>query len=456
MFVTYKNNRVLPILVIAACLVLYYHLLDISVERFGAVGIRLSRPFAPVTEPRADNSLASVLAENSYYPRPTRPSSHEKLGASDILLILKTGGTSMYHRLLVHLVTSLSPERINSSNVVIYSDYAETIGNFTTIDVLANMTAATKSHPDFDVYHAVPQFVANNVYIERANIEGDHPGPVGGWVVDKYKFLPLMDHAGRNWPHVRWYVFMEDDAYLFLPNVLRYLSSFDWTAPHYLGSYAFMANVTFAHGGSGFALSRGAWEMSFGKNSRLVEDFSDYTRQHGCGDHILGHALREYGVRFGENRDDEKFIWGFNGVVHWKFGFSKENWCVPLLSWHKAHSRDVARYYELEKSWDNQKPLLHGDFFKRIIYPNLDKRREWWDNLSGLFEITSGNSNSPPALGSKYDVGLWVNAWKSVGSCEAACESWDECMQWSYTDDLCRLDDKLLMGSGDPGRIIWR
>ncbi|KAJ4052044.1 hypothetical protein NW761_014335 [Fusarium oxysporum] len=310
------------------------------------------------------------------------------------------------------------------------------------------MTTATKSHPDFDVYHAVPQYIENNVYIERANIEGDHEGPVGGWVIDKYKLLPIMDHAGKNWPHARWYVFMEDDAYIFLPNVLNYLSSFDWEAPHYLGSSAFIANVTFAHGGSGFALSRGAWEMSFGNNPRLIEDFAGYTRQHGCGDHILGRALNEYGIRFGQNGGDKKFTWGFNGVVHWKFGFRSENWCTPLLSWHKAHSRDIARYYELEKGRDLKRPMLHGDFFKRTIAQDLDKRREWWDNLSSLFDVTSANANSPPVPQSKYNRSLWTNAWKSVDACEAACESWDECMQWSYYDDLCRMDDKLIMGSG--------
>lgn len=340
MVTTYKENRILPVAIILACLVLYYNLVDTSLPRFG--GVKAS------TNITAQSSTAG--STSSRQNQPSQSDSREKLKNDDLLLIMKTGGTSTYNRLLSHLITSLSPERISPGNTVIYSDYVETIGNFTTIDILTNLTEATKSHPDFDVYRAVPQYFSNNVYIESANIEGDHPGPVGGWVVDKYKFLPLMDHAGRNWPNARWYVFMEDDAYIFLPNVLEYLSSFDSTAPHYLGSYAFLSNTTFAHGGSGFALSRGAWEVSFGKNPRLVDDYSEYTRQHGCGDQILGRALNDYGVHFGENGEG-KFTWGFNSIVHWKFGFHKENWCVPIFSWHKAHSRDVARYYELEKSW---------------------------------------------------------------------------------------------------------
>lgn len=310
-------------------------------ERFGAVVIQSGA---------AQSSTSGLTSSRS---KPQRPVDNGKLVADDVLLIMKTGGTTVYHRLLVHLVTSLSLERINPSNVAIYSDYAQTIGNFTTLDVLINTTAATQSHPDFDVYRALPQYVANNVYSESANLEGDDAGPAGGWVLDKYKFLPLMDHAGKTWPRARWYVYMEDDTYIFLPNVLAYLSSFDWTAPHYLGSAAFKADVTFAHGGSGFALSRGAWEMSFRQNPGLVEEFNEYTRQHGCGDHILGRVLNEYGVLFGEN-GGKKFSWGFNGVVHWRFAFRRANWCTPLLSWHKAHSRDVARYYELEKTWDYQ------------------------------------------------------------------------------------------------------
>ncbi|QKD48585.2 uncharacterized protein FOBCDRAFT_196059 [Fusarium oxysporum Fo47] len=157
-----------------------------------------------------------------------------------------------------------------------------------------------------------------------------------------------------------------------------------------------------------------------------------------------------------KNGGDEKFTRGFNGEVQWNFGFRSEIWCTPLLSWHKTHSGDIARYYELEKSWDFKRPMLHGNFFERMIAPVFDRRREWWDNLSSLFDITSANANLPLAPQSKYNRSLCINAWKSVDACEAACESWDECMQWSYYDDLCRMDDKLIMGSGFAPRMFQR
>lgn len=83
-----------------------------------------------------------------------------------------------------------------------------------------------------------------------------------------------------------------------------------------------------------------------------------------------------------------------------------------------------------------------------IIAPNLRKRAEWWDNLSSVYQVSSGNQAAPPAPESGYDEALWRKAWESVDACEAACESWAGCVQWNYVEDLCSMDDKLIMGRG--------
>ncbi|KAJ4165953.1 hypothetical protein NW765_007179 [Fusarium oxysporum] len=154
LFTTYRDNRILPVFIIAICLVLNYSLLNSSVERFGTVRLPVNHQPVSATIP---------IPKPSDRTQQTHPSSQAKLEGSDVLLILKAGGTSMYYRFLIYLATSLSTERINLGNVVICLDCKETIGNSTTIDVLENMTTATKSHPAFDVYHAVPQYVENNV-----------------------------------------------------------------------------------------------------------------------------------------------------------------------------------------------------------------------------------------------------------------------------------------------------
>jgi len=83
-----------------------------------------------------------------------------------------------------------------------------------------------------------------------------------------------------------------------------------------------------------------------------------------------------------------------------------------------------------------------------MIAPNLQKRIEWWDNLSSLYQVTSGNKDSPPAPKTPHNAVMWKKAWQSIEDCESACKSWDECVQWSYVEDLCKMDDKVTMGQG--------
>lgn len=492
MLVTYQNNRLIPAVIIAACFFLFYCLIDPSLENYGHTPYAAKQKGIVVeeveladgarrvvdmgtkvekveTEAKVEKVETEAPAEKVEYVAPTssnkspakdKPAakaiSYNGLSTDDVLLIVKTGGTTVWKRMLVHLTTSLDQDRIPMDSTVIYSDLPERIGAFNIVDVLANMSSTAKSQPDFDVYRQQPEYMANNYYVEAAGVNGDEWGPVGGWIIDKYKFIPLIQHAGDNWPKAKWYIYMEDDAYLFLPGVLGYLAKFDWKEPHYLGSYAAKSDVIFAHGGAGFALSRGAWEQSFGKqgneNGGLTEEYYQYTADHCCGDQVLAHALRKHGVKFGENGGDGKFTFGFNPVVHWAFAFASANWCSPLLSWHKVHNRDIARYYEVEQRWDWSKgPLLHRDFFNDMILPNIKEHAEWWDNYSGVYEVASGNREwaaKPGPDNGQYDEALWSKAWESVEACEAACQGWTKCMQWNFVEDLCKMDDKVYYGQG--------
>ncbi|KAF3763184.1 family 31 glycosyltransferase [Cryphonectria parasitica EP155] len=480
MSIIYRNNRLVPAIIITACLWLFILFLDPVNIRFHERETEEATRVVQIIHDAPQKDVASLSAEipppppaaedggethvstssnsiaedddedeqdSSSWTPPKQPIDGQ-LSPEDVLLIVKTGGTSMWKRLLIHLTTTLAPERIPLKNTVIYSDSPDTIGAYQVIDILANTSSTTLSSSAFEVYHSQREYGANNVYVEAAGVDGDDWGPQGGWVIDKYKFVPLVQHAGENWPDAKWYIYTEDDTYMFLPNLLGYLSQFDHTKAHWLGSYAAKSDVVFAQGGAGFALSRGAWEKSFGRNPSISREYEQYTADHCCGDQVLGHALNRYGVHLGENGGDETFRYGFNPLVHWTFSFEKWSWCLPVYSWHKVHARDVARYYELEQAWDFTKPLTHGDFFMHMIAPDLERRREWWDNMSSKFSVTSANKDDPPMPESVKDVKTWKAAWNDVDSCEAACQAWDECTQWSFVEDLCKMDDKAVMGKG--------
>lgn len=85
-----------------------------------------------------------------------------------------------------------------------------------------------------------------------------------------------------------------------------------------------------------------------------------------------------------------------------------------------------------------------------MILPHIQHSVEWWDNTASLFEISSSNQQWAPMPEdtSTYDVKIWKQAWQSVEDCEAACKGWSDCAMWTFVEDLCKLDDKIIMGQG--------
>lgn len=361
-----KDNRIVPLgIMLLTCIVFVYHFVLV---RGSLDGLRMKAvPDSDATANHAGEAVDEAVHNGIVSPEPSAkppvtsssPShsleSPNRLTTDDVVLMFKTGATVLWKRVPIHTATTFSSHRINSDNLLLYSDYPETIGKWEFIDVLSNSSDQVRKSASFQLYLQQEDYESRQNYAELSNLPGDSTGPIGGWKLDKYKFLPMFEHAGRNKPNAKWYIFMEDDSYIFLPNLLRHLDAFNHKDPWYLGGLAWKHGDYFAHGGSGIALSRGAWENSFGKDSRIVQKFEKFTEEHGCGDHILGHALKEYGVQFGETTDDDRFRYGFNGEPHWSAWYERHNWCKPVYSWHHIHGKDVARYYEIEQTWDFEK-----------------------------------------------------------------------------------------------------
>jgi hypothetical protein len=60
------------------------------------------------------------------------------LTTDDVVLMFKTGVTVLWKRVPIYIATTFSSYCINSNNLLLYSDYPETIGKWEFIDVLSN------------------------------------------------------------------------------------------------------------------------------------------------------------------------------------------------------------------------------------------------------------------------------------------------------------------------------
>jgi hypothetical protein len=251
------------------------------------------------------------------------------IDVGDVALLLYTDASVIGQRLPIHLVTSLLPERIEPDNVLLYSNRPDTIGDWHIVDVFENSTTTTtitttrrkqKHHSQASLSH------------HKSGHNSDN------------KFLPLFQHAGRNKPHAKWYIYMEDESYIFLNNLLHHLSTFSWEEPWYI------APPETSRRGF-FALSRTAWEQIFGgeETEILQARFAS-----GLDDrHVLDRVLKEDGVMFGSS-DVARSGESSQSQSHRASAINRENWCAPVYSWHDASGRDISRLHGLEMNWHSK------------------------------------------------------------------------------------------------------
>jgi hypothetical protein len=95
--------------------------------------------------------------------------------------------------------------------------------------------------------------------------------------------------------------------------------------------------------------------------------------------------------------------------------------------------------------------MTYRDIYDALVAPYLRSRIDWWDNRSSRFQVTSGNAKAdlyvPDTVKSKN---AWLTSWQSAEDCEAACVSWTDCVQWSFYEDRCKMDDQITLGTGYP------
>ncbi|KAI9648409.1 hypothetical protein NHQ30_003043 [Ciborinia camelliae] len=395
----------------------------------------------------------------------TAPGSELSVSPSDILLIVKTGASTAWRRMPIHLVTTLS----NMPNSVIYSDLQENLSpEIQTVDVLSNVSNTIRMH-DTTAYSIYQDLHTNiHAYREQAQLPGDEPElPPGlrpGWVLDRYKFLPMLEHAQKNYPGFKWTVYIEDDTFVFWPNLLRWLATLEADdEPSYYGFFSGEGNATFAQGGSGIVFSRSLMTSVFGGSKiPTLQEYANFTSGSCCGDLILGKVLHDHGVVV--NRGEYGPA-SFRPEPPWKTAFEEFSWCRPVFSFHHLHQRDLVQLTILERSNPSSRPIVFRDIFLATISPYLKDRRNGWDNGASRHTLTKNITTiinppwGPPAPVVQDTVAL-EQAHTSPEACLAACVALSSCRMWRHETDnekqqSCSLDTLVILGREVEGTSSW-
>jgi hypothetical protein len=104
-------------------------------------------------------------------------------------------------------------------------------------------------------------------------------------------------------------------------------------------------------------------------------------------------------------------------------------------------------------------PYLYKDLFDHFIQPYIVPNRSDWNNLSQDKTFTKPTEDHPKEgtgwddLEDEEKQSLWDDlsetehqSIESPEACYAACEAWDECLQYFYRPGSCHLDYVVRLG----------
>lgn len=358
------------------------------------------------------------------------PACRQIPGAEDVLVVMKTGANEIEDKLTVHLNTTLSCY----PNHVIFSDYEEDLatGQHVFDAFKYTRTSIKETHRDFALWRKLQS--EGRAGLPTSELSGtdsrekseDIRKKTPGWQLDKWKFLPMLNQTYHLHPRMQWYVFVEADTYIFWSSLLPYLSMRTWTDDQYVGSKAVIEELGFAHGGSGFLLSRSALEKVVKLFNADQEKWEDFTDRYWAGDHILAAALRKAGVLL----EDGKPAWQGQPLNLLEFGPTKGLWCSTAITFHHQLPSEIQDLWEFEQSAislaKGNKPLRHRDLLEQYVLPRIQRPRPTWDNRSGDLR----NSDTT-----------------SLMECESLCEQDADCLQYAMQPNgHCKTASTAVLG----------
>ncbi|KAK9451252.1 uncharacterized protein V1518DRAFT_408069 [Limtongia smithiae] len=356
-------------------------------------------------------------------------------GIEDVFLMVKTGATVLWKRLPIHFQTTFKQVPFFQ----VYSDMAETIANHQVVDALQNVSAALKSTDDFELWRIQQEMLEHHSNV----LPQDHWGIAKnkkGWELDKYKNLPMLQHAWSVNPNAKWYIFMDADSYILWTPLMAWLKTLNYRHALYMGSPVGNPPIRFGHGGSGVVISRGTMLRTFGQDPDLYKRWDKETIRDCCGDHMVARAFYKLGVKIAEGDGVYPYAkWKFQGEPEWLVFGNQDNWCSPIMSFHHISPQDIQKIYEFEQEFKathhKDEYIRYVDVYHKFMHAWLEDEKQDWDNRSNDREYSA---TKPKAFRD--------DAYESLEKCRAKCDEWDECVGYRYNIGFCGLSRSVRLG----------
>lgn len=349
---------------------------------------------------------------------------HDQLVVSVI-----TTATDVYSKVAPLLVYVDNADR---DSLLLFGDLQMDVGSWPVFDVLwrysQNFIVETK---ELGRYRAQIDYSRKSIPMHKLKKNNPQDEKRILATLHKYKILQAMAAAWEYRPDRSWYVFVDDETYVNRPNLLDWLSQYNWALKHFFGNPP-VSTVPdpFAAGGSSFIVSQQVMKELFKDRKNVIKTWQKKIEDHDSALELVFSVLQA------ELQLGLEGVWpGITGFDPSTVPFSPALWCQPVLMMHHVSPDIASDLWKLEKERAEENlvksPLSFADLWERFMAPeNLNNTRSDWDNLS------SESSNSRWNIlfeGDQPDSARASNGEESADACQKSCNKSEYCLQWSYS-----------------------
>lgn len=372
------------------------------------------------------------------------------LSMEDVVVVIKTGATESHKLMPIHLTSTL----LHTPNYLLFSDAEEWIGGYHLQDALNESfnPEIVRDTGEYELYTNQKKYMALDQSPQKLELPK-------GWELDKYKNVPMLSKSYHQRPDAKWYLFIDADTYVLMGNMLQYFSGIDYNKKHYIGGISFINGIAFGHGGTGYAVSRGAMKHVMTTSPNVAKEYDQVARDTCCGDYVLARCMKDHGI------DLTAVDPNFQGRPQYKVELEKKSYCEPIITMHHLKVPDLSTMWNLEKKI--AKPgqyILHADIFEHFVYPHLQKERFAWDCMSSdkgeVKELPKDTWKGKEIEVFDKDEDKMVKTVKPLSpqerrmatfnACKKICEEKADCVMFRSWKEECKVDWHLALGYKMP------
>ena len=211
----------------------------------------------------------------------------------------------------------------------------------------------------------------------------------------------------------------------------------------YLGGPSWFGDHVFAHGGTGFVLSRPTVLKTSQVLHATPKFYEKIVADDCCGDSVLSTVLSHLNIPLSAS-------WPMlQGETRSSLDYTDKHWCYPIVTQHHVTSSGIQVMWDFEQGWlenrtTTEQAIMHRDVFQHFLAPTVLKSEtlQDWDNLSSDDKITETTAEDPEH-GEISSV-----AYTSLAACQESCKTKSECLQYSFLPGQCNLGHVIRLGGG--------